>query len=943
MPLSVRALGLGLLLSAVGVLLAADPPKPPAHADLVKQLGDRDFRTREEASKKLWELGEAARPALEAGLKSGSQEVVTRSKKILDKFNRGIFPDTPKELLALIDKFITSPEDANRFETARKLIALGPKGIVALEQQLRKGFGSDDERVGFFSQLQTHLRQVVPLLLFDGKEDEAETLLRLNSYGPMLPAHLDYAMFMARRGKGKELVEKMAEARALPGDVGKAAGIGLLCAYRVTNDRANLKALLGELTKGDRQFSGLREGMLLDIDDWATLADEPPESANSMDGLKAFRLRAAGKVKQADEVLAEVKSNDPAAVGGYSIEEGALALLLNGKTEDGIARLKASETAPHVLTDIQAVRLEFKEAMDVITAGLAAKPPKEMDEDDGRGFRLTSLYQAKKGRILAQLGKRDSAVQVFNQMTEGLNFYDNTAIMQLVKATHRSGFPDLAAEFLGRAQGKYDTDGNRRPFSAYSQDPYEIVFDADQEAAMFWWQVLRETRAKDEPGKRMMTVRKLLANKLPADEVKKLLEEGGRAKLLGPQGRNPNGGNAVSPFRKAMGVATAQRIAGDTAGAVATLLKAAEDQKKVGPRVGVIDVRALDDDPLDPSEPGGRQWVFGVSEAFRLWQDLGEYLVELKKPKEAAAALLDGWKQAPQNGLLLYYSGRALLQTNDAADTKEGKRRIALSHVVSLANARTRGRFLEELVNRGEPAEDVRAERDGTRATAWLPEDSNGNVWNQLGRASAQIKDFAGAVDASRRAIHYVLRNSGVTYVEGYAYVNVLATLRGFEARQLLAEGKPAEAMVAAREALVLLPTHTELVIGLVQGLDKANRKADADALFRQTWDAFAGVLKNHPDSAWARHQSAWLAAGCRRELDTALTHAKKAVELEPDSKSHRSGLAEVSFRKGDREKAVELMTKLTTEDRRNHFFRRQLERYKTAPFDAPLPDNDDD
>jgi len=329
-----------------------------------------------------------------------------------------------------------------------------------------------------------------------------------------------------------------------------------------------------------------------------------------------------------------------------------------------------------------------------------------------------------------------------------------------------------------------------------------------------------------------------------------------------------------------------------------------------------------------------------VDESFRLWLDQSELLIADKKPTEAAAALLDGWRLTPGNGLLLYYSGKALLV---AGDEKEGKRRMALAHTVSLAHSNVRGRFLEELLNRGEAAADVKAERDATRLTAWLTEGNNGNVWNQIARASATLKDFGDAAAANRRAIHYVLRTQGVTYVEGYAYVNVLASVRGYEARQLLAQGKHAAALAAARDALVQLPTHTDLVIGMVQGLEKAGKKADADALFRQTWDAFGKVIKEHPDTGWARHSAAWLAAGCKRELDAALVLAKKAVELEPDSKAHRSGLAEVQFRTGDRATAVAGMAALVAEDRRNHFFRRQLERYKTAPFDAPLPDSDDD
>jgi tetratricopeptide (TPR) repeat protein len=929
----------GLLLAAAAVLVAADPP-PPTPAELAQQLADRDFRTREDASKKLWELGESARPALEAALKSKSPEAVRRAKKILDQFNRGIFPDTPKELLDLINQFIADA-DGNRFDIARKLITFGPKGVAALAQQLRKGFGSAEERDDFFRELQEHLRAVVPGLLFDGKAAEAEALLRLNTYGPALSAQLDYAVFQARRGKGKELVAHMTDVRALPGDVGRGAGTGLLCAYRVTGRRDKLKPLLAELTKEDRGLTALREGLLMDIDDWATLAAEVPDAANSADGLKAFRLRMAGKEKEAAELLAEVKATDHASVGGYALDDGALALLLNGRTEDGIARLKATETAPHVLTDLLAVRLQFRDAMDAITAGLAAQRLAPDDDFDPAGARMTNLYLAKKGRILSQLGQRDAAAQVFAKMSDGLNSYDTRALLQLIKAEVRSGFPDMAAELLGTAQAKYDADGNSSP-SYSGQDPYEILFDADADAAIYWWNVLRQSRPKDDGAKRMVAIRRLLVGKLPAAEVKQLLAEAAKFKPLASEGgdrRYVQSATTVTPYRKAVGLAAAQRAVGDTAAAVATLTAYANllsmSHKPFAPGEEI-----LPDQRFGDRAPGSRQWVFGVDESFRLWLDLSELLIAQKKPTEAAAALLDGWRLDPQNGLLLYFSGRALVRAGDA---KEGDRRIALSHEVSLANSRYRGRFLEELVNRGEPAADIRAERDAARLSTWLTEGNTGNVWNQIARASATLKDYPEAASANRRAIHYVLRTPGVTYVEGYAYVNVLATVKGYEARQLLAAGKTDAAVAAAREALVLLPTYTELVIGLAQGLDKAGRTADADALFRQTWDAFGTVIKGNPDTAWARHSAAWLAAGCRRELDAALAYSKKAVELEPDSKSHRSGLAETHFRKGDRATAVAVMTKLVAEDRHNHFFRRQLDRYKTTPFDSPLPDGDDD
>jgi hypothetical protein len=78
-----------ILLLAAGLALA--DPKPgeegtPEHqqaANLVKQLGDKRYATREAAAKKLIEMGPAAVPALTAGTKSEDEEVRNRSIALL--------------------------------------------------------------------------------------------------------------------------------------------------------------------------------------------------------------------------------------------------------------------------------------------------------------------------------------------------------------------------------------------------------------------------------------------------------------------------------------------------------------------------------------------------------------------------------------------------------------------------------------------------------------------------------------------------------------------------------------------------------------------------------------------------------------------------------------------------------------------------------------------
>src|SRR6478752_6537848 len=94
----------GLLGAAVLLLLAAASfSAPPATsqrerkdiADAVAKLGSADPAERDEASKALWSIGEAARPALQETAAGDDLEAARRATEILRQIRYGIRPDTP--------------------------------------------------------------------------------------------------------------------------------------------------------------------------------------------------------------------------------------------------------------------------------------------------------------------------------------------------------------------------------------------------------------------------------------------------------------------------------------------------------------------------------------------------------------------------------------------------------------------------------------------------------------------------------------------------------------------------------------------------------------------------------------------------------------------------------------------------------------------------------
>jgi hypothetical protein len=79
------------LFAMAAVLIAQDDPKPaadPAVVELVQKLGDEDFRAREEAEKKLIQIGAPAADEVRKVANSEDVEVRERAKRILDSIER---------------------------------------------------------------------------------------------------------------------------------------------------------------------------------------------------------------------------------------------------------------------------------------------------------------------------------------------------------------------------------------------------------------------------------------------------------------------------------------------------------------------------------------------------------------------------------------------------------------------------------------------------------------------------------------------------------------------------------------------------------------------------------------------------------------------------------------------------------------------------------------
>jgi len=734
---------------------------------------------------------------------------------------------------------------------------------------------------------------------------------------------MDFATYHAARGTSKEAAKDLERIRTIKGHTAEYATRALVVLAHANNESEKAQKISGELYLADSGYRAYHEALLLDLHAWNDLLKLPLDGEyNSIEGLRAYRLKLAGKTAESEKVLEEIIESSPETDSFTSPDSGAVGLFLNNKPLEAIARMKSCQSAPHVVTDVYVSRFQFAEAQKTIELGM--KDLQDNEESKRYEPTLGPLYRMKKAQLFAQLGQTQAAAQLFSAAAESVKHSDGFQVNQIVKAAVSAGRTVQAAEVLGNKLAEADEvngRGGRQPGSNLrnylGQEPFEVLFGADADAAKYWWAVLRKAEPTKSGGVHMVQIRDLIRNKLKPAEITAMIEltEKKQVQLM----------QAENPFQKAFALCEAYLRLDKPKDAISALQAGAD---------------ALSKSDASKYSSTSRNWIFGLDEQFRLWMEHGDLLSDAGKHAEAARIYEQGWKRFPDNPILLYLAGRALIASGQEA---EGKKRLELAHLVPLGNARLRGRFMDELVTRGASHATLKRELQELRRTIWIPDGNIGNVWNQVARASTTLRDYDTALESNMRSRYSFLHREGRVYVSGSGYLSVPLTEPIYLARKLLAEGKVAAALAKADEVLTVAPGNTELAIAMIPELDKLGKTKEAEALFRKVWNGYAEIIKQNPESAWAKNLAAWFAAACQRELPTALVYAEAAVKSDADARHYRDTLAEVQFRLKDRAQAVAIMKQLASEDRRNFHYRRQLERYKTGDFTSRLPLNEDD
>jgi Flp pilus assembly protein TadD len=497
---SLRAAALAIVLLLPPIAPSQPAAKAPTKEQIarwVKELGDGNFEVRENASKRLWEAGEAAEAAVREAMRSDDAEVVRRAGELAEKFRWGIYPDTPPRVVGLVERY-KSADVNGKLAAVRELLDLGAQGCVTLLKVARAEKDPEFRRQ-LLGRIGQESSRAVPGLLADGSFTNLETLLELSVVAEAEQALPNYAAYWLLRGRIDEAVARWKADAERSGH--KQAYEVLAYLYRA---KGELPAARAAALKADKPE--LIEQILYDQGDWKALAGRSTANEFRRDiealGFRAAYQRLAGENDALNATLAEIrkfaegrKENDVEA--WYA----AKALFLNDRPADALDLLAKIARHADVSFEVLAARGRYGEAFAVAEAVTA---------DDRR----KPLLEVLRARALYLLGEKDQAQAVFARLASNIKDGGETLWHErLVDVESRLGLREQAEEHCGRVL-------------AFSNNPAQVarllgkVFPGHGDQAGALWAGLRRVPGQaGDPAATMKQLRDLLDGKASAKEL----------------------------------------------------------------------------------------------------------------------------------------------------------------------------------------------------------------------------------------------------------------------------------------------------------------------------------------------------------------------------------------------------------------------------------------
>ncbi|HEX8915847.1 MAG TPA: hypothetical protein VF796_26060, partial [Humisphaera sp.] len=739
----------------------------------------------------------------------------------------------------------------------------------------------------------------------------------------------DHAAFLLLRG---DLDRAVAELTAAAGqrlgaggfvDTPAATQLRLACLRRAAGDPA--RAAEAADAAGE---SALADLYLADAGRWGELAGRANRrgiadvSIEDLGYACAYH-RLAGFAEAADKLAARIHKY--ADDNPDDVQNAVEALMLNGYADLALDVLDKRDMAAEGV-DFFVARLQFERA-DALVARAKAK------KEAGAGLAMTLAQSI---ALLSFEGKRKEAADLAMAVARGEHgTVERETWMELVMSAPGVGVPQATVDqWVGQVLG------NREQADQAERLLRRARF-SDPERGARWIAALRDHRVNMSAPEAVALARRVDRKLLSADDLNALVERtAAQARTLAPQERYARLQAIAETLADYDRLADAEKYAAEA-------LAIFEPQKHA---VLGTEVPAAADEP---------------STAQAAAMKLGDLRAKLKKWPEAAAAydralkLSDGADPAATA-----LKGWALAQSGKA---EEGRRLMDLAHLMPLGDEAAR-HTLAEALERNDLTDEVVREFQLINRTgdgkAWAFTDALRRLAGRTARgtppaenkAKASGRDPAPDANPALAAEMWeraFLSNYSkqIMFVEPSANLTIPALIRrtravGVAMASKADPAKSAAAVAAAAEVLALHPGDTDSQIAIVRALDRAGRRADADAVHRKAFERYDAVRKQFPDSPASHNLVAWLCGCDKRDLEVGLTVAKRAVELDPGNAAILDTLSEVHFARKEYDEALKVNARCRELEPWVEHHRKNLERFTAAkngkPTDGPLEGEED-
>jgi tetratricopeptide (TPR) repeat protein len=212
---------------------------------------------------------------------------------------------------------------------------------------------------------------------------------------------------------------------------------------------------------------------------------------------------------------------------------------------------------------------------------------------------------------------------------------------------------------------------------------------------------------------------------------------------------------------------------------------------------------------------------------------------------------------------------------------------------------------------------------DRWEKVAWSIEQSDSEIRYQIAK-----NDLTKAPKAKQSAMHSLIHNAPTLAVADDLRSRMLFQLIIGPFALDAVYRKDAAGVSRWLEASARLePGHIQIPIAIIPKADQNFDKATVDAWFDLFWNKMKQQIEEFPNDDMTLNNIAWMASQCNRRLDEAIVLSRRAVELRPVP-TYMDTLADLEFRVGNVEKAIELSQKCREIEPRDEQHKKQLKRF---------------